>query len=74
MWLQDSLVKDVQPKGPTAGVVRVLTYGYESFVAESRCFQTLWDIGGKLQALIREIRPVREDDLGQQHPAVKEKS
>ncbi|KAL2211269.1 hypothetical protein CC79DRAFT_194278 [Sarocladium strictum] len=58
MWLQDSLVKDVQPKGPTAGVVRVLTYGYESFVAESQCFQTLWDIGGKLQASIREIRPV----------------
>ncbi|KAH7308576.1 hypothetical protein B0I35DRAFT_442232 [Stachybotrys elegans] len=59
MWLQDSLAKDIQPEVPTTGVVRVLTYGYESRVAESHCFQTLWDLGGKLQASIREIRPIK---------------
>ncbi|KEY71758.1 hypothetical protein S7711_02982 [Stachybotrys chartarum IBT 7711] len=59
MWLQDSLAEDIQSMATTAGPIRVLTYGYESRVAESHSFQTLWDLGGKLQASIREIRQAK---------------
>lgn len=70
MWLQDSLAKDIQPMATTAGPIRVLTYGYESRVAESHSFQTLWDLGGKLQASIREIRQVWKKTLSHRQVTV----
>jgi hypothetical protein len=60
MWLQDSLATDVHQGRDISsqGYVRILTYGYESHIVNSQSFQLLRDLGGKLQASIREIRSV----------------
>ncbi|KAG9253647.1 uncharacterized protein F5Z01DRAFT_657852 [Emericellopsis atlantica] len=55
MWLQDSLPVDLRLL-PESKEARVLIYGYDSHLSESQSFQSLWDLGGKLQATIRESR------------------
>ncbi|KAI6786016.1 uncharacterized protein J7T54_006355 [Emericellopsis cladophorae] len=54
MWLQDSLPVDLRLS--ESKLARVLIYGYDSHLSESQSFQNLWDLGGKLQATIRESR------------------
>jgi hypothetical protein len=51
MWLSDSLPKDL----PTA---RIITYGYESGLANSTGFQNLDDLGNALQKALQTLQGI----------------
>lgn len=56
MWLRDDLPRRT-PK------CRVIIYGYDSKLQDSKSFQDITDIGTKFQAAIRSARPVQEKPL-----------
>lgn len=50
MWLRDALPKDLRQ-------TRIFIYGYDAKTADNDSFQTVSDLGLKLQESINGIRP-----------------
>jgi hypothetical protein len=61
MWLRDSLPRDL--KG-----ARVILYGYDTVVPESKCFQRIDELATHLSESIRSVRRYREVCDQQVHP------
>jgi hypothetical protein len=59
MWLQDSLPLDLEVSdSDLMPRVRILIYGYDTCLSNSRSFQSITDLAGQFQASLRAIRTV----------------
>ena len=61
MWLEDSLVLDLQKNirgASISAVPRILIYGYDTHIENSQSFQTIGDLAGRLRISLRAIRQV----------------
>lgn len=57
MWLRDSLPYDLTLQDTNAPMARVMTYGYESSVAQSESFQNLEDLAISFLQTLSTLAP-----------------
>lgn len=60
MWLRDSLPKDITSQYTNRPMARIMTYGYESTVADSNNFQNIEDLATGFH---QNLASLLEDDL-----------
>ena len=66
MWLEDSLPTDLQTAAQGViklGTSRILSYGYDTHLENSKSFQTIEDLAGQLRMSLRAIRPVSDSKI-----------